>query len=453
MGLETGSYISALVSTNPVGATDPKSQGDDHLRFIKAKILETFPNVTGAVTATHTELNLVSGLNSVARFAVAGGTDTITVSYTNSVRLVDGVEFLVRAAAANTITNPVFDPIGVAATVTMTIASPCVVTHTGHGRYEAEPVVFTTTGALATGLTAGTVYYIKSPTTNTYNVAATPGGTAIDTSGTQSGTHTATIGKHTLYKHGGLALAAGDIIGAGHEVTIRFRQNPARYELLDAGFLSSSGGALAGVLNLKTGTAISISASLSGTTAALNLTTATGNGLHVIGSLTVSTVTLGSGMFRSVIFDGVATLLHHATQLNLPGAANITTAVNDRATFWSDGTTVYCTDYTKANGEAIIGPFSAASVSNPGYAKFTNGLTIQWGATPASSASADVTGTFTVAFSNNAWAIVLTPGVGGGNGYFVTFPTLSTTQFTYAAWSATTTRAANVTSYYIAIGN
>lgn len=61
MGLETGSFISALVSTNPVGATDPKSQGDDHIRFIKAKILETFPNVTGAVTATHAELNLVVG--------------------------------------------------------------------------------------------------------------------------------------------------------------------------------------------------------------------------------------------------------------------------------------------------------------------------------------------------------------------------------------------------------
>ena len=64
MGLETGSFISALVATNPVGATDPKSQGDDHLRFIKAKLLETFPNITGAVSATHTELNYVDGVTS-----------------------------------------------------------------------------------------------------------------------------------------------------------------------------------------------------------------------------------------------------------------------------------------------------------------------------------------------------------------------------------------------------
>jgi len=63
MGLETGDYISALVSTNPVSG-DPKSQGDDHIRFTKAKILQTFPNVTGEVTPTHTELNYVDGVTS-----------------------------------------------------------------------------------------------------------------------------------------------------------------------------------------------------------------------------------------------------------------------------------------------------------------------------------------------------------------------------------------------------
>ncbi len=63
MALETGSYISSLVATNPVSG-DPKSQGDDHIRFVKAKVLETFPNVTGAVTPTHTELNYVDGVTS-----------------------------------------------------------------------------------------------------------------------------------------------------------------------------------------------------------------------------------------------------------------------------------------------------------------------------------------------------------------------------------------------------
>lgn len=61
MGLETATYINGLVATNPVGATDPKSQGDDHLRLLKATILATFAAITGAVSASHTELNLLTG--------------------------------------------------------------------------------------------------------------------------------------------------------------------------------------------------------------------------------------------------------------------------------------------------------------------------------------------------------------------------------------------------------
>lgn len=63
MALETAIYISGLVAANPL-PSDPKSQGDDHLRLIKATILATFPNITGAVTASHTELNYVTGVTS-----------------------------------------------------------------------------------------------------------------------------------------------------------------------------------------------------------------------------------------------------------------------------------------------------------------------------------------------------------------------------------------------------
>jgi len=57
MALEVGTYISDLVITNPVGATDTKAQGDDHIRLIKAALKATFPNITGAMTKTHTQLN------------------------------------------------------------------------------------------------------------------------------------------------------------------------------------------------------------------------------------------------------------------------------------------------------------------------------------------------------------------------------------------------------------
>ncbi len=78
-------------------------------------------------------------------------------------------------------------------TVTISNASPAVVTWTGHGFVAGQPVVFSTTGSLPTGLTAGTVYYVISAglTANEFQVSATAGGAAIDTSSAGSGTHTA----------------------------------------------------------------------------------------------------------------------------------------------------------------------------------------------------------------------------------------------------------------------
>ena len=63
MGVETFQYIDDLVSTNPT-ATDNVSEGDDHIRGIKTTLKNTFPNVTGAITPTETELNYVDGVTS-----------------------------------------------------------------------------------------------------------------------------------------------------------------------------------------------------------------------------------------------------------------------------------------------------------------------------------------------------------------------------------------------------
>ena len=63
MALESATYIDGLVITNPTGA-DAKSTSDDHHRLIKSTIKATFPNITGAVTPTHTELNFVDGVTS-----------------------------------------------------------------------------------------------------------------------------------------------------------------------------------------------------------------------------------------------------------------------------------------------------------------------------------------------------------------------------------------------------
>ena len=77
------------------------------------------------------------------------------------------------------------------ATVTMTIASPCVVSWTAHGLPNGSSLTLSTTGALPTGLAVGTTYYVVGAAADTFNLAATLGGTAINTSGSQSGVHTA----------------------------------------------------------------------------------------------------------------------------------------------------------------------------------------------------------------------------------------------------------------------
>ena len=65
MGLESVTYISDLVATKPVSA-DPKSEGDDHIRNIKSAIKTTFPNISGAVTVTHSDLNTVTAKAPIA---------------------------------------------------------------------------------------------------------------------------------------------------------------------------------------------------------------------------------------------------------------------------------------------------------------------------------------------------------------------------------------------------
>lgn len=80
--------------------------------------------------------------------------------------------------------------------VTITIASPGVVSYTAHGLYTGQQIQLTTTGALPTGLTASTTYYVIEVDADSFQLATSlanaAAGTAINTSGTQSGTHTLT---------------------------------------------------------------------------------------------------------------------------------------------------------------------------------------------------------------------------------------------------------------------
>jgi hypothetical protein len=76
----------------------------------------------------------------------------------------------------------------IAPTITLTIASPCVVTTTLNFP-DLTAIVLETSGALPTGLSVGVTYYTRYVSATTFNLSTTPTGALINTTGSQSGVH------------------------------------------------------------------------------------------------------------------------------------------------------------------------------------------------------------------------------------------------------------------------
>jgi hypothetical protein len=100
-----------------------------------------------------------------------------------------GYTFKKRLGAVRTDTTDGRTQVG----ITISQASPGVVTWNLSALPQLQPVVFTTTGSLPAPLVPGTTYYVINPTANTFNVSATPGAAPINTTSAGSGTHTATL--------------------------------------------------------------------------------------------------------------------------------------------------------------------------------------------------------------------------------------------------------------------
>ena len=110
MALETATFLSQLVTSNPTGS-DFQSQGDDHLRLLKSVLQATFPNadrafrfptgiaaiVTTPVTLAATDSNEITPVDATA---VARVVNLPTTS------LVDGISFLITKvdSSVNTVT-------------------------------------------------------------------------------------------------------------------------------------------------------------------------------------------------------------------------------------------------------------------------------------------------------------------------------------------------------------
>lgn len=107
MGLETGSFINDLVTSNPT-FDDPKAQGDDHMRLIKAVAKATFPGMAGRAWRTQAKTSAYTAvLND--NTSLLSCTNTWALSLTAAATLGNGWVVLVHNAGSGDIT---IDPNG-----------------------------------------------------------------------------------------------------------------------------------------------------------------------------------------------------------------------------------------------------------------------------------------------------------------------------------------------------
>jgi hypothetical protein len=88
-----------------------------------------------------------------------------------------------------------------------------------------------------------------------------------------------------------------------------------------------------------------------------------GNYFDVTGTTTITSFnSMGVGTWIGLQFDGVLTLTHNATDLILPGAANITTAAGDEAIFVEYASGDWrCVAYTRADGKQVVGALTSGT--------------------------------------------------------------------------------------------
>jgi hypothetical protein len=80
-----------------------------------------------------------------------------------------------------------------------------------------------------------------------------------------------------------------------------------------------------------------------------------GDYFDVTGTTGFAAMTVAANRHFFLQFDAALTMTHHATNLDLPGEANITTVAGDVAEFFSTGSnTVQCVNYIKADGTAVV---------------------------------------------------------------------------------------------------
>lgn len=304
------------------------------------------------------------------RFAVAGGTaNAMTASTTPTFSLsasVDGVVLSIRAVGANTSTTPTIATNGGSAlTITKAGAIPLVPGDIPGAGYEAQilyvdgtpgtwvllnpwnPLASVTAGGTADALTATFAPAVSLFDGLEVRVRAANANATTTPTFSPNG-----LTARTITKWGGGALIAGDIAGAGHELTLRYNLANTRWELLDP--TTATGGTFTKTVNMSSAATNEAFATIA-SASTVNIGAAAANYLQVTGTTTITAFdTVQAGTQRVLEFAGILTLTHNSTSLILPTSANITTAAGDVMFIRSEGAGNWrCASYMRANGRPL----------------------------------------------------------------------------------------------------
>lgn len=163
------------------------------------------------------------------------------------------------------------------------------------------------------------------------------------------------IGAGAVTWPNGAALVAGNIpASAMFEVIVQATTPVFHLQTVAVPPFSAAGGTLTGTLTMSGAPINEAHGADIASASTINLTTATGNLVDVTGTTTITAITLGDGMERTVRFTG-ALILTNGASLVLPGGANITTTAGDYAVFrgYAAGV-VRCVTYSKLSGAPIL---------------------------------------------------------------------------------------------------
>lgn len=161
MPLEPVTYINDFVETNPVGATDQRFEGDDHIRNLKKGIKNTFPGLAGRAWRT---------INRSANGSLAS-TDNMTIQNCASITLSaaapaslgNGFMCFVRAPTTGSVTfTPGSANVNGAATFVVPAGHMAIVSSNGTEFFAV--IMYATTPAQTPAFEAGTIMLFQQTT-------------------------------------------------------------------------------------------------------------------------------------------------------------------------------------------------------------------------------------------------------------------------------------------------